>query len=73
MDKKFYTVSQFAEQIGVNPATLRRWDNNGTLPALRTPTNQRVYTQEQLDDYMTKLRSGFPTKVMVKKVEKKEG
>ncbi len=39
---------EFAEQIGVSVETLRRWDRTGKLPAKRTPSNHRYYTEEDL-------------------------
>lgn len=43
---KLYTVSEFAEKHGVSVSTLRSWDKEGKLVALRTPTNKRRYTEE---------------------------
>jgi len=45
---KLYTVSEFAELLGVSISTLRVWDKEGKLVALRTPTNKRRYTEEML-------------------------
>lgn len=39
---------EFAEQVGVSVETLRRWDRTGKLPAKRTPSNHRYYTEEDL-------------------------
>lgn len=59
-EQRFYSVSEFAKKIGVSASTLRRWDKDGVLKAVRSPSNRRVYLQEQLDDYMSKLRNnGF--------------
>jgi predicted site-specific integrase-resolvase len=43
-----YTVAQFAQRLGVSVKTLQRWDREGRLKPSRTPTNRRVYTDEQL-------------------------
>ncbi len=43
-----YSVSQFAKRIGVTVHTLQRWDREGRLKALRTPTNRRLYTDAHL-------------------------
>ena len=43
-----YTIAQFAERVGVSVKTLQRWDREGRLRAARTPTNRRVYTDEDL-------------------------
>ncbi|GAW29371.1 IS607 family transposase [Carboxydocella sp. ULO1] len=45
---KLYTVSEFAEKLGVSVSTLRAWDKEGKLVALSTPTNKRRYTEEML-------------------------
>ena len=43
-----YSITEFARRLGVTVKTLQRWDREGRLVALRTPTNRRVYTDEQL-------------------------
>ena len=48
--KDVFTVSEAAEILGKNPETLRRWDNEGKLNAVREPmSNYRVYRKEQLE------------------------
>lgn len=48
--KDYYSVSEAAEILGKNPETLRRWDNDGKLEAVREPiSNYRVYKKEQLE------------------------
>jgi DNA (cytosine-5)-methyltransferase 1 len=50
--KKLLTISEAAEYLGKNPETLRRWDNESKLVALREPiSNYRVYTKNQLDAF----------------------
>ena len=43
-----YTPSQFAKQVGVSIKTIQKWDRIGVLPAKRTITNRRYYTDEDL-------------------------
>ncbi len=43
-----YTPSQFAQKIGVSVKTIQKWDRIGVLPAKRTITNRRYYTDEDL-------------------------
>jgi excisionase family DNA binding protein len=43
-----YSITEFAKRLGVTVKTLQRWDREGRLVALRTPTNRRVYTDEHL-------------------------
>lgn len=49
---KVYRIHEMAEKLGVSIKTLQRWDNTGKLPARRTPSNQRYYTEDQYLDYI---------------------
>lgn len=44
-----YKVGEFAEKVGVSISTLQRWDRTNVLKSKRTPTNQRYYTDEDLN------------------------
>lgn len=45
------TLSEASEYIGKSKETLRRWDNEGKLPAVREPmSNYRVYRKTDLDN-----------------------
>lgn len=46
-----FKPKDFAEKIGVSVSTLQRWDREGILPAKRTPTDRRYYTQADVEDY----------------------
>lgn len=47
---KIYSLSEAAKILDKSPETLRRWDNEGKLKALREPmSNYRVYTEDQLE------------------------
>jgi putative resolvase len=43
-----YTPAVFAKRVGVSVKTLQKWDRIGVLPAKRTITNRRYYTDEDL-------------------------
>lgn len=43
-----YKPHEFAKLVGVSVKTLQRWDNHGKLPAKRTPSNYRYYTDDDL-------------------------
>lgn len=43
-----YKPHEFAKIVGVTVKTLQRWDNSGKLPAKRTPSNYRYYTDDDL-------------------------
>lgn len=49
---KRYKVGEFAKLLNVTVKTLQNWDKQGTLKAYRTPTNQRFYTEEQLNQVL---------------------
>jgi DNA (cytosine-5)-methyltransferase 1 len=47
--KKYYSISEVADLLSVSKETLRRWDKNGKLSAVREPmSNYRVYQKDQL-------------------------
>lgn len=43
-----YTPAKFAQRVGVSVKTLQKWDRIGVLPAKRTITDRRYYTDEDL-------------------------
>lgn len=48
--KKYLSLSEAAELIGKSKETLRRWDREGKLSAVREPmSNYRVYEREQVE------------------------
>ncbi|AFU68692.1 DNA-cytosine methyltransferase Dcm [Psychroflexus torquis ATCC 700755] len=47
--KDYYSISEVADILGKSTETLRRWDRDGKLSAVREPmSNYRVYCKEQL-------------------------
>lgn len=49
---KKYKVGEFAKLLNITVKTLQNWDKQGTLKAYRTPTNQRFYTEGQLNQVL---------------------
>lgn len=47
-----YKPKEIAKKLNVTVRTLQRWDNEGKLPAKRSPTNRRYYTDDQLMQYL---------------------
>ncbi len=43
-----YKPNEFAKKIGVSVKTLQRWDISGKLPAKRTLSDHRYYTEDDL-------------------------
>ncbi len=59
MDKKYVTIREAAEFLGVTPLTLRNWDKNGKLKASRHPmSNYRVYKMESLEKVIKDIETG---------------
>ena len=44
-----YTVGQVADMLGVQPAYLRRLDNEGVVQPLRSGGGQRRYSRNEID------------------------
>ena len=48
---KYLSLSETAELLGKSKETLRRWDREGKLPAVREPmSNYRMYSRSQIED-----------------------
>jgi excisionase family DNA binding protein len=52
-ENKVIAIGEAASYLGISRDTLRRWEKRGRLKALRSPTNRRYYTKEQLDRLMS--------------------
>jgi len=51
--KNYYSLSEAAEVLGKSKETLRRWDREGKLSAVREPnSNYRIYKKEQLNLFL---------------------
>src|SRR5581483_397144 len=49
MDQKLLNIQEAASLLKVHPETLRRWDNNGKLKAIKLGTRQdRRYKEEDI-------------------------
>jgi len=55
---KLITIKEAASLLSVSALTLRNWDNNGKLVALRHPLNNyRVYKRDDIDALLAKISS----------------
>lgn len=55
MDKKtkLLRIKEAADMLGVNPETLRRWDNEGKLVAVKvSKRGDRRYQKEDIDKFI---------------------
>ncbi len=56
MEEKLLTITQAAELLGVSPDTLRRWDKNGKLLAIRKDGGtHRYYREKDLEIFASDL------------------
>lgn len=58
MDKsiKLLRIKEAAELLGVNPATLRKWDKEGKLPAIKiSKRGDRRYKQEDIEKFLKEI------------------
>lgn len=63
--KNYYSISEVADILGKSTETLRRWDRDGKLTAVREPmSNYRVYKKEQLQLFPEFKELHKPTKVI---------
>ena len=58
MERKYISIKDAAEFLGVTPLPLRNWDKKGTLTAYRNPVNNyRVYRLDQIELFMRKIEN----------------
>ena len=54
---EFLRVAAAAEYVGVSPQTLRRWDRDGRLPAVKRPgSSHRFYREADLEEFRLEYR-----------------
>jgi DNA (cytosine-5)-methyltransferase 1 len=70
---KLITIKDAAKLFGVTPLTLRNWDKNGKLKALRHPMNNyRVYKREDVEKLISDIgSSAVPIRTKAKRAPKK--
>lgn len=52
--EKLLTIKETMEILNVSKRTLQRWDNNGTLPSVRTAGGHRRYNENDIDLFKVK-------------------
>ena len=59
MKDKLISIKKASEMLGVSKLTLRNWDRDGKLSALRHPINNyRVYKIEDIEKIINTIKSG---------------
>ena len=72
MANQYITIKQASKILGVSSLTLRNWDNNGKLKALRHPMNNyRVYRIEDLEKVVQEIEVGSGLRKSTKKEVRK--
>lgn len=51
-DSQWLTIGEAAKSLGLSRDTLRRWEKAGKIKPVRSPTNRRYYTKNQLEGLM---------------------
>lgn len=69
--KKLYTVSDAAQQIGVSPDTIRRWDKKGLICVDRSDLNYRLFDIDSIRSLHNKI-SGKSTSNKYKILKSKQ-
>jgi excisionase family DNA binding protein len=60
-DPDWLTLGQGAKYLGVAQSTIRKWSDQGLLPAFYTPGGHRRFRRRDLDDFLTRSgRGGRP-------------
>jgi MerR family transcriptional regulator, copper efflux regulator len=73
---KLISIKKAAEIIGVTPLTLRNWDRDGKLKALRHPINNyRVYKRQDIEKFIANISesSGRPPSILAPKPKENLG
>lgn len=50
--EKLVSLKEVAELLGVHPCTLREWDKNGKLEAIKTPGGHRKYQLSTIESLL---------------------
>ncbi len=62
METAFVNVGKAARYLGVSPASLRQWSDEGLVRVYRTPGGQRRYRIADLEAFIASLQEAPPAK-----------
>jgi excisionase family DNA binding protein len=60
-DPDWLTLGQAAKYLGVAQSTIRKWSDQGRVPAFYTPGGHRRYRRQDLDNFLNRSRPGGVT------------
>ena len=49
MKQKYITIGEVAQRLGKTTTTIRRWEREGIIKALRTPTGHRIFPETEIN------------------------
>ena len=49
MKQKYLTIGEVAKRLGKTTTTIRRWEREGIIKALRTPTGHRLFAETEIN------------------------
>ena len=58
-NKKWLSLQEAADQLGVHFTTVRRWVDQGAIPTLLTPGGHRRFSPEDLEDFARRHRRHY--------------
>ena len=58
LESEWLTLGQAAKYLGVAQSTIRKWTDNGLLPAIKTPGKHRRYRLADLEAFLERSQSG---------------
>ena len=61
-ESEWLTLGQAATYLGVAQSTIRKWTDQGTLPAIKTPGGHRRYRRGDLEAFLERSRPGRPSR-----------
>jgi excisionase family DNA binding protein len=61
-ESDWLTLGQAASYLGVAQSTIRKWTDQGTLPAIKTPGGHRRYRRTDLENFLERSRPGRPAR-----------
>lgn len=61
VSKKWLTLAQAAEKLGIHPTTLRRWADNGSIPVYITPGGHRRFLESDVAVFVNNQSQNLPT------------
>lgn len=63
------TRVEVAEALEVHPATVARWARSGALPSFRTPSGERRYHRQDVEEFLNRPGQGRRTRPVTRSID----